>query len=200
MNYTITQFTNRLRKERQVKGLSQRELSKLAGVPQSHISKIENGVVDLRLSSLIDLARVLGLELALVPKKALPAIQSIAKGITRHPQQKIGPDPTTLKELKRIQREVTDFVKDNPAIQEFAQIQRQIRDLTHFPVPESGLEAIQSASKMLKKYQLDTSSVEPLRKMLAEIQSVRNTLAHSTIPESDIKKIRAAYSLGDDDG
>jgi len=53
---------------------------------------------------------------------------------------------------------------------------------------------------MLKKYQLDTSSVEPLRKMLAEIQSVRNTLAHSTIPESDIKKIRAAYSLGDDDG
>ncbi|MFX8320164.1 helix-turn-helix transcriptional regulator, partial [Acinetobacter baumannii] len=48
-----------LRAARQAKQLSQRELSAKAGVPQSHISKIENGGSDIRLSSLIELARAL---------------------------------------------------------------------------------------------------------------------------------------------
>ena len=48
-------------------------------MPQSHISKIESGVVDLRLSSLISLARVLDLELAFVPRKIMPAVRSIVR-------------------------------------------------------------------------------------------------------------------------
>jgi len=79
MNYTITHITDKLKAARKAKGLSQRALSKLAGVPQSHISKIENGAVDLRLSSLIELARILGLEATLVPRKTLPAINSIVR-------------------------------------------------------------------------------------------------------------------------
>lgn len=38
-------------------GLSQRDLSARITVPQSHISKIESGGADLRLSSLVELAR-----------------------------------------------------------------------------------------------------------------------------------------------
>jgi transcriptional regulator with XRE-family HTH domain len=200
MNYTITQIVNRLRKEREAKRLSQRELGKLAGVPQSHISKIENGTVDLRLSSLIELARVLGLELTLVPKNALPALKSLAKGTSRPPQKSLGPDPAALKELKRIQSEIGGLLETHPAVKEIAQIQRQIRDLTRLPIPETAVEAIQSASKMLKKYQLDTSSVESLRTMLAELQSVRNAFVHSALSEPAFKEVRAAYSLGDDDG
>jgi len=83
MGYAITHVTDQLKAARKERGLSQRALSKLAGVPQSHISKIENGTVDLRLSSLIELARVLGLELMLVPRKALPAVKSIVRGIER---------------------------------------------------------------------------------------------------------------------
>lgn len=64
---------------RQAKGLSQRALSQRAGVPQGHISNIERGAVDLRLSSLVAIARALDLELALVPRKSLPAVQSIAR-------------------------------------------------------------------------------------------------------------------------
>jgi transcriptional regulator with XRE-family HTH domain len=48
-------------------------------VPQSHISKIESGSVDLRISSLIALARVLDLELLVAPKKSVPAIKSIIR-------------------------------------------------------------------------------------------------------------------------
>ena len=79
MNYTIEYIARALRKAREAKGLSQRELGRKAGVPQGHISKIENGAVDLRLSSLVALARTLDLELALVPRKAVPAIKSLVR-------------------------------------------------------------------------------------------------------------------------
>ena len=79
MAYINDQILEALRQARARKGLSQRELSARSGVPQSHISKIEAGAVDLRMSSLIALARVLDLELFLAPKKSMPAIKSIAR-------------------------------------------------------------------------------------------------------------------------
>lgn len=85
MAYTTEQMARNLKAARKAKGLSQRALADLTGVPQSHISKIENGAVDLRLSSLIELARALGLEVMLVPRKTLPAIQSIVRSSTAVP-------------------------------------------------------------------------------------------------------------------
>jgi transcriptional regulator with XRE-family HTH domain len=79
MSYVTEQILQSLREARVRKGLSQRELSARSGVPQSHISKIESGGVDLRMSSLIALARVLDLELFVVPKKSVPAIKSIIR-------------------------------------------------------------------------------------------------------------------------
>lgn len=70
-----------LRQARQKKSLSQRELSERTGVPQSHISKIEKGDVDLRTSSLRTIANALDLEIALVPKKTMPAVKSITRAI-----------------------------------------------------------------------------------------------------------------------
>ena len=57
-----------LRAARERRGLTQRDLGRLAGVPQSHISKIESGAVDLRLSSLLALAAVLELDLVLTER------------------------------------------------------------------------------------------------------------------------------------
>ncbi len=79
MSYAIEYIASALRKAREAKGLSQRELGRKAGVPQGHISKIENGAVDLRLSSLVALARTLDLELALAPRKVVPALKSLAR-------------------------------------------------------------------------------------------------------------------------
>ncbi len=79
MNYATEHIARALKKAREEKGLSQRELGRKAGVPQGHISKIENGTVDLRVSSLIALARALDLELALAPRKVLPALKSLAR-------------------------------------------------------------------------------------------------------------------------
>lgn len=66
-----------IKKARQKKGFSQRALSLKTGIPQSHLSKIEQGLVDLQLSSLIEIARVLDLELVLVAKNLLPAVQAM---------------------------------------------------------------------------------------------------------------------------
>lgn len=79
MDYDLEHFANRLRDARNAKNLSQRELSKLAGVPQSHISRIESNQVDLRLSSLIAIANALDLEVALIPRRVMPAVQSITR-------------------------------------------------------------------------------------------------------------------------
>ncbi|WP_026989393.1 helix-turn-helix domain-containing protein [Fodinicurvata sediminis] len=79
MPYTSEDIIHALKEGRAARGLSQRELSARTGVPQSHISKIENGSADIRLSSLIELARALELEVKLVPRKALPAIDSVIR-------------------------------------------------------------------------------------------------------------------------
>lgn len=84
MSYITDQILESLREARARKGFSQRELSARSGVPQSHISKIESGGVDLRVSSLIALARVLDLELFVAPKKSVPAIKSIIRSAQGH--------------------------------------------------------------------------------------------------------------------
>lgn len=80
MSHVTEHFAVLLRAAREARGLSQRALGAAAGVPQSHISKIENGDVDLRLSSLVELARVLELELVLVPRRTLPAVRAVVGG------------------------------------------------------------------------------------------------------------------------
>ena len=68
-----------LRAARRAKGLSQRELSQRSGFTQAHISRIESGLVDLQVSSLLELARSLDLELTLIPRQAKPAIEAIVR-------------------------------------------------------------------------------------------------------------------------
>ncbi len=83
MNYVIEGMAGQLKAARIAKGLSQRALAEKVGVPQSHISKIENGRVDLKLSSLIEFSRVLDLELMLIPRKLIPAVQSLTRDGSR---------------------------------------------------------------------------------------------------------------------
>ena len=80
MPYATEDIVLTLKKAREARGLSQRALGAKAGIPQSHISKIENGTVDLRVSSLVELSRVLGLEFVLVPRKFVPAVEAIIRG------------------------------------------------------------------------------------------------------------------------
>jgi transcriptional regulator with XRE-family HTH domain len=81
--YSIEHIGPILKKARKEQGLSQRDLGTKSGMPQSHISKIESGLVDLQTSSLIELARILELELMLVPRAFIHTVQSFQERRTK---------------------------------------------------------------------------------------------------------------------
>ncbi len=65
---------------RQEKGLKQTGFGKKLGLPQSHISRIERGETDPRLSTVVDMARIVDRELLLVPRRLASVIRSIIEG------------------------------------------------------------------------------------------------------------------------
>src|ERR1035438_9847916 len=61
------------------RGWGQRELGAQIGLPQPHISAIESGEVVPRFDTLLDIVRVLNLDLLLVPRALVPAVQSLIR-------------------------------------------------------------------------------------------------------------------------
>ena len=72
-------FRATLKNARLERGLSQLELGRLTGLPQMHISGIENGKISPRIDTLLDLVRVLDYDLLLIPKQLVPAVQSLLR-------------------------------------------------------------------------------------------------------------------------
>lgn len=72
-------FRADLRKARRRRGLSQRALEARTGIRQGSISLIESGKVDPRISKVVQLARAVGLEVVLVPRRAFPAMLEILR-------------------------------------------------------------------------------------------------------------------------
>ena len=73
----INKIIETLKAARVAKGWSQRTLSQKVGIPQSHISKIESGAVDLKTSNLMEMARTLDMEVMLVPRTMIITIRSL---------------------------------------------------------------------------------------------------------------------------
>ena len=85
MAYSLETLGAQVRAMRRARGLSQKQLSDLAGVPQAHISRIECGGVDLRLSSLVAIAHALDHEFAVVPLGTAPRPQDAQPARRRIP-------------------------------------------------------------------------------------------------------------------
>jgi transcriptional regulator with XRE-family HTH domain len=199
MNPEASNIAAALKRAREAKGLTQRALSELAGLPQSHISKIENGTVDLRVSSLVELARVLDLELTLVPRKALPAVHSIIR--SRSDDRFTGRSGVSvrnvLNELKQLQKDVAHLMRLHPTNTELAQLQRHVRDLQRLEIPQQHLDTLRLIHNSIKKSR-DAGDLAPLRRPLRELQDLRNSIAHSG-RFSPVEKVRPAYSLDEED-
>jgi transcriptional regulator with XRE-family HTH domain len=194
MSYSTDHIATTLKNAREAKALSQRALSELAGVPQGHISKIENGAVDLRLSSLVQLARVLDLELALVPRKSISAVNSIVRNTGSTPRQ---PGPATRKELKRLHANFAAALNKYPAKTELAQFQRLIRDLENFRYGAVDVSTLRNANKAIGIL-IETEDDNALRHTLLEVKNLRNAAAHGTDASMPADIVRPAYSLEED--
>jgi transcriptional regulator with XRE-family HTH domain len=60
-------------------GWNQRELGSKVGLTQPHISGIESGQIVPRFDTLLEIVRVLDLDLLLVPRSLVPAVQSLIR-------------------------------------------------------------------------------------------------------------------------
>lgn len=66
-----------LKEARLKRGWSQLDLGHRVGLPQVHISNIETGKIVPRFDTLLDLVRVLGRDLVLVPRALVPVVQAL---------------------------------------------------------------------------------------------------------------------------
>ncbi len=64
---------------RKARGWSQAELGRRVGLPQMHISRIETGKVSPQFNTLLDLVRVLGHDLLLVPRALVPVTLAMVR-------------------------------------------------------------------------------------------------------------------------
>ena len=74
-----TELRENLKKARIKRGWGQRELGARIGLPQPHISAIESGEIVPRFDTLLEIVRVLDLDLLLVPRSLVPAVQSLIR-------------------------------------------------------------------------------------------------------------------------
>ena len=74
-----TVWIRALKDAREARGMSQAELGARVGLPQSHISRVERGEVDVGISALLEISRSLGLEPIPVPRALVPAVRSLIR-------------------------------------------------------------------------------------------------------------------------
>ena len=199
MGYATEYIARTLKAAREARGLSQRELSAKSSVPQGHISKIENGAVDLRVSSLVALARVLNLDLILVPRKAVSAVQSIVRSSVSGVSQEGKVAHQAQKELMRLRNAISRLTADQLAKIEVIQFQRQVRELQNFQLSKENLEAVRDASRSFKAFFDDPVNQGAIRAASVRLRELRNFLAHDRTRSEEIESVRPAYSLDDDD-
>lgn len=194
---TIGELAEDLRLARQAAALTQRELGQRVGLPQSHISRIESGGVDLQLTSLIELARALDLELRLVPRKALPAVEGAvrAHGTAGETSRAL----STLAEQAALARRIKAAF---PALRQADHFEETIRSIPPIQFDAPLLKALNDALKpaaRLRKLLEEAGGTEEIGRRLREatsaLQSFRNAQVHNAAPLRQL----SAYRLEEDD-
>lgn len=183
-----------LREAREAAGISQRDLSARSGLTQSHISQIERGTLEPGLSSLIDLSRALNLELVLVPKKLLPAVNGILQ--TSDVDRELSPEGghNALRLIEKGERLVKKQKSLYGSSADLDRIADALHFLRHAPLRATDLAAVKNAIETLNRFQASDQSRETVNDIASTLQSLRNRIAHAPSEAP-----RAAYSLAEDD-
>lgn len=191
MPYATDEILQTLRGAREHSGLSQRDLSVRIGVPQSHISKIESGATDLRLSSLVEFARALDYELVLVPRKALPAVEAIVSSASATLN---GEARQRSQVFNRAQAALAKLSRDDPDAPEIRRLDQTLRELANFQLGKPDLEALRAIADRLMKLSAGPAALPIIERASQHLTGLRNRIAHA-LPEAP----RPAYELDEDD-
>ena len=197
MSYKADHLNIALRKARIDTGLSQRELSTKSGVPQAQISKFENGAVDLRLSSLVALFRALGLELELVPKKAVPAVQSIVRSTTL--RATIDPEQLASAQIV-LDHVLQELAKRDQRSKEFERLQEHANFFKKVRIPTDQIISFKRWAKYLERLQKNPIDSEKITTLMKRTEELRSQLEHMEALPNQRLRPRPVYSLEDEDG
>lgn len=80
MKRKATYLIQSLKEARMRLDLTQAELGQKMGIPQSHVARLETLKIDATLSTLIEMARVLQMEVMLIPKQYVSSVQALIGG------------------------------------------------------------------------------------------------------------------------
>jgi transcriptional regulator with XRE-family HTH domain len=89
-------------KDRRLKlGMSQAQVANLTGKTQSQIARLEQGLGDPRISSVVQVSRSLGTEMVAVPIRLMPAVRQLlaeheTASLSPRPARLVGNDPEDL--------------------------------------------------------------------------------------------------------
>ena len=162
-----------IRAVRQAKALTQKELGQRVGLPQSHISKIEKGAVDLQLSSLVEIARALDLEVKLVPRKALAAVEGAvrAHGTTVETSRALN----LLSEHAQLAKRIKDSF---PEISQIEAFQNAIRNIPKLQFDAAQLKALNEAFRPAKRLKALLGVQEDAAKVASLLEKAISSLKH----------------------
>lgn len=144
--YALGDIASSIKAARLAKGWSQRELSSRASVVQPQISRFENGAVDLHLSTLVELARTLDLELKLIPRTALPAVTAVVKETSERARDRDLSE--VLRQLQKLTRDLQDLHPKSSKLQVLAETLHEVDTI------RSGLNATQAARALAPSIEL----------------------------------------------
>lgn len=191
MGYKGDEIAQRLKAAREAQGLSQRALAERSGLAQSHISQIESGSTEPGLSTLVDLARALDLEVMLIPRKRVAAVSSLASPQPRLPSRL---DPHARREIERGEAIIAAITKDVGSTASLDQITEALSFFKRSLLTARDVEILGSVFDALKRQQQTENASRRIREHAETLWALRNRLAHNrpALP-------RAAYALDDED-
>jgi transcriptional regulator with XRE-family HTH domain len=201
--YAIEQLAQTLRETRIARGLSQRELAERAGLGQSRLALIEAGAVDLRTSTLMQLARALDLELVLVPRRVLPTVQSLTGAQLRGSREarRNSVRGTPIRVLRRIQQHLAALARAYPSSEGLRQAKSAMQALVEVgpDLEPSTLQSLRRSAQWLALARTKKAQAQSLlAKTAAQLQELRQTLPATARLGQEPQAQRAAYSLEDE--
>lgn len=195
MTYSLDQIATALKAAREEQGLSQRELGRRAGFPQAHISNIESGSVDLKVSSLIEIARALGLELMLVPRPHVPGVQALTGTSRAVPARAQRTPKSDLGRLAGMLRRWDDAPP--PLDAHLDRLRRLTGDLAGARPDAEAADIVRVALKDVRRARKHDDPSQALRTAELRLLQLRDRLRHAT--ETAVPVARPAYTLDTED-
>lgn len=90
---TLGSVGDHFRRARLAAGMTQAQVADLAGISRPRYRDIETGAAAARTTTLISIARALGLEMMLVPQVMVPAIEALLRPEGEDDQPAFSPQP-----------------------------------------------------------------------------------------------------------